>query len=244
MAYEERENGTHAMGCEGCDHELIAPGKDELLEDLALAGWTAVGPDQFVCNHCAKAKANKSPLQQMFGDNVIVQAPGPVHKGDPFHDANGDVVGHYDADAQQGDEVGVTLDDPEPEPQVSSLQRYDAMMEGTDADDDAVGRVSAVAPAGGPAGAAGGGVADTAVDHRAQAAAAPTPRSLERPAGEPGSGGVVQRAPEVDTTSAEAKARLARAPQRPAGPEIDTDALMATSNIFDNLDTSWDPDDA
>lgn len=266
MAYEDRSatTGSHVMTCDTpqCHHEMLSPGRDELIEDLSLAGWAAVGKNKagdelFVCPHCSRGQhPGAAVMKSMFGgtDEIQVEAPCPVHKGEPFHDSEGNLVGHYMSDAQQGDPVMVKLQFPEPQSPPGAVELYDDMMEGTDDDDDKLGRVSAVAPAGVDDGARADRQMDEAADmaerHMEEDIAArdgdaPVPRSLDAAAGESGSGGVVESADRPDTTTPDAKERLQRAPTAPRGPQLNTTALDETAALFANLDTTssdWDPD--
>lgn len=253
MAYEDRQNGTHAMTCDtpGCSHECLSPGKKELIEDLNLSGWVAMGKNQagdecFACPHCTRGvHPGQAALNRATGGTgeIQVHAPMSVSKGDEFHDENGDLVGHYTGDADQGDPVGVKVQLPEPPKPPDMIETYDAMMEGSDADDDKHGRVSAVAPA---VASADGAPGPVVADAPASVEAAPVPRSMGAAAGADGSGGVVRPAGRPDLTSTEAKERLQGAPTTPRGPKLDTAALDRTAALFDNLDPStsdWDPDD-
>lgn len=267
MAYEDRGNGTHAMKCDtpGCNQECLSPGKQELVEDLNLAGWVAVGKDsngdeRFVCPICTRGR---HPAQALLNaatggtGEVMVQAPKDVKKGEPFHDDAGELVGHYTADAEQGDPVGVKVQLPEPPKPPDLVETYDAILEGSDPDDDAHGRVSALAPADPHQRRAERQMdeaADLAERHMEEdiaahqgAEPAPTPRSMEAPPGASGGGGVVQSARgRPDLTTPEAQAKLRSAPATPRGPQLDTDKLNRAASLFDNLDptsTDWDPDD-
>ncbi len=258
MAYEDRQNGTHAMTCDtpGCSHECLSPGEDELHEDMALAGWTKVGKnkagdDLFQCSACNQGMhPAAAALHRATGGTgeVPVEAPKPVRKGDACYDPQGDLLGHYTADADQGDVVNVKVQLPEPPKPPSAVELYDDMMEGSDADDDKHGRVSAVAPVGavGSVGSNVGSDVPVSTPAEKQTPAAPTPRSMGAPAGATGSGGAVKQATKPDLTSPEAKSRLLRAPSAPRGPVLDTGALDETAALFDNLDPTandWDPDE-
>ncbi len=277
MAYELTDSGAHRMTCDtpGCEHYCLSPGEDELREDLTLAGWSPVGEDKggnklFQCPGCSQGThpAQAALNAATGGTGVIhVEAPMGVNKGDPFYSPTGDLIGHYTDDAQQGDEVGVKVQLPEPPAPTSAVELYDDMLEGSDDDDDQHGRVSAVAP-----GSSGGAVhirtaastdpergvtqctASPGAQYGGEPAAegpmekdtvvhsergsAPTPRSLDSPPGQTGGGGIVRAAKRPDLTSAEAKARLRGAPSAARGPRLNTAALAKTASIFDNLDPS------
>ena len=239
MAYEERESGSHVMTCDtpGCHVEMVSPGREELNEDLALAGWVAAGKDQhgnvvFQCPECGRGQhPGAAVMKRMLGgDEATIEAPCNVRQGDEVHDDQGNLVGHYMHDADQGDAVKVKVKFPEPEVPPSVVELYDQMLEGTDDDDDALGRVSAVAPR-------DAGPMDILVP-------APVPRSLDSAPGADQHLNIVKAAKRPDTKSAEAQEKLRRAPAAPRGPTLDTANLNEVGLLFDNIDTSWDPDGA
>ena len=220
MAYEERSNGTHAMTCDtpDCTQECLSPGKQELAEDLNLAGWVNTGKDKdgtecFVCPVCTRGThPAQAMLDRMTGGTgeVQVTAPITVHNGDPYHDDKGELCGHYTADADQGDPVNVKLQLPDVPAPPGMLEVYDAMLEGSDDDDDKHGRVSVAAPAG------------VAVGGAVTQASAASPGHVGDVAGH--AGGAAGR---VATT------------------KLDVAKLDAATRIFDSLDatdTDWDPD--
>lgn len=153
MAYEERpQTGTHVMQCDSpqCHIEMISPSLEELHEDLALAGWERFVPDRknpkdekFVCPACTRGTNPAATLMKAAlggTDEVMVHAPADVKKGEPMYDDSGKLFGHYMDDAHQGEPVKVKVQLPEPLKNVSALEAYDDMLDGTDADDDRVGR--------------------------------------------------------------------------------------------------------
>ncbi len=255
MAYEDRENGTHAMTCDtpNCAQEMLSPGKDELDEDLALAGWQPVGKDEqgdelYRCPMCNRGRHPAAmALMQMTGGTgeLPVEVPCMVTKGDPCHDADGNLVGHYTHDGEPGDTVQVKVQLPEVPAPPNAVELYDEMLEGTDADDDALGRVSAVAPV--VDGVAGGGAdSGSDVDGAAGDAVlarepAPVPYHLDTAPG--AEDGIVAAPKRPDPNTPEAQAAIAKAPAQPKGPTIDQGAIAETAALFDNMDaTDWDPD--
>lgn len=156
MSYQERDNGTHAMMCDtdSCHADLIAPTKDDAYNDANLAGWVSSGTDSntgaelHVCSHCSRGVHPGAALlkRMLGGDTVKVKAPCGVNKGDEVRDDDDNLVGHYEADAQQGETVEVKVKFPEVTPPTSASAPYAAMMEGVDDDDDASGLRSVVAP--------------------------------------------------------------------------------------------------
>lgn len=231
MAYELTPSDAHRMTCDtpACKHDCLAPSESDLKEDMALAGWTPLGKDKqgeqlFRCPGCAQGvhPAQAALHAATGGTGVVnVEAPMGVSKGDAFYDPSGDLVGHYTDDAQQGDEVGVKVQLPEPPAPPSAVELYDDMLEGSDEDDDQHGRVSAVAPSNTSSG--GRVVHDSVVG-----ASSPGAQYGAEPAGGP------------DHTSPAATQGLR------GGPQLNTAALAETASIFDNLDPSandWDPDE-
>ncbi len=152
--YEERSNGSHVMKCDtpDCNHELLSESKESLVHDVALAGWEKAGNSEsgeelFVCGRCTHESPMATALKGMLdGDTLPMQAPAPVSKGDPVFGPDGTKIGEFAADAEQGEQVDIKLEFPEPEKPTSAVERFDEMLEGTDADDDGLGRKSAVAP--------------------------------------------------------------------------------------------------
>lgn len=239
MGYEDRSasTGSHAMKCDvpGCKHECISPTMDDLHEDMTLAGWIKHGEDEhghklFQCPTCGEGiHPAKALLHAVTGGTgeVTVEAPMSVSKGDAFYTSNGELLGHYTDDAEQGEDIQVEVQLPDPSKPVSSVELYDDMMEGSDDNDDAHGRVSAVAPVVGPmvnvvgepsqaTDGSGGGVGPV--------------RGIGGTAN-PGSGARRIDQPYEEQSPAD-QARLRR-------------TLADTSTIFDDIDpsaTDWDPD--
>jgi len=133
MTHEARYNGTHALKCDtpNCHMELLAPDEDALREDANLAGWVRAGEkgEYNVCPDCTRGQhPGAAILRRMLGgDEIDLQAPAPVRKDDAVLNENGDVVGHYMHDANQGDKVRVKVKMPEVEPPRPSA-RYAEMM--------------------------------------------------------------------------------------------------------------------
>ena len=156
MSYVERTNGTHAIHCdtEDCKREIIAPTRDDVYGDCVLTGWQDAGKDEktgeglHVCLHCTNGIGPlKAVIYRMLGGNTFQEtAPCQVSTGDPCHDDNGNLIGHYLSTANQGESVDVKVHIPEPEKPTSTSANYAAMMAGSDEDDDASGLRSAVAP--------------------------------------------------------------------------------------------------
>lgn len=65
---------------------------------------------------------------------------------------------------------------------------------------------------------------------------------LEALPGDTGGGGVVQRAPGVDTSSPEVQEAMRRAPTAPRGPKLNEKAIADLSEMFKDVYTTWDPD--
>lgn len=218
MAYEERDSGSHAMTCDtpGCHMELLSPGRDELAEDLALAGWVAVGEDEhgtklFQCPSCTQGQHPATAIMKRMlgGDEVMMEAPCTVRQDDEVHDDDGNLFGHYMHDADQGDPVKVKVKFPEPETPPSAVELYDEMLEGTDDDDDRVGCRSAVAPReDGPVEIITPAGDSVAAPHIKPGPPAPVPRSLDAAPGADGAGGIVKPAERPDTTTPEAQEKL------------------------------------
>ena len=241
MSYEERDNGTHAIVCDtdGCHIELLAPTKDDVFGDANLAGWISPGKDDndtemHICGHCARGTHPGSAIlkRMMGGDTLEVEAPCGVSKGDEVRDDDGNLIGHYQADAQQGEQVDVKVQFPEPEKPTSASAGFAEMMEGADDDDDASGLRSVVAPDGG-----------TGVPVPAPPVAPPPkPRSFAAAPGSDGGEGIVKPAAAPDATSPAARAAIAGTPTKPRGPSINQSAIDDATAAFDGIG-SWDPDD-
>ena len=236
MTYEARTNGTHAIMCdqEGCDHELLAPTQEDVFGDANLAGWTEHGEGadaKHACTGCMrKASDPKAALRQMMQQaGPHVQAPTQVRKGDPVHDTDGNCIGTYAEDGDQGEAVPVDIDvdemaknlgipDEPDKPGAGQHARFGAVMEGVDADDDARAYRSAVAPAGGST-----GVVDQAAQPQGSPVAAAGYAAVAEDDSDP-------FADEPITFSEEAQTRA-----RAAGIDLDND------DPFEGI--SWDPDD-
>lgn len=274
MAYDKRENGTHAMTCDtpGCHIELISPGEQELHEDMALAGWQPIGKDDagnvlFRCSECARGQHPAAALvkQMLGGDEVMMQAPCTVSKGDAAYDDNGEVFGHYRHDANQGDPVKIKVKMPQVETPPSAVELFDEMLEGTDADDDAIGRVSAVAPRmtsppshdedefdlpNDPIVTRSGEDLIETVE-KASADGTEFPMDPEETAIEAATPPAFADARDHTEAFVEAerpdpedprvRKAIAKAPTKPKGPSINVDAMVDTDDLFNSF-TSWDPD--
>ena len=136
MTIEAKNNGTHVMTCDsgGCHMGLIAPSKQELLEDAGMLGWYDHG-QQDQCPDCAKGN---HPAQSFIknligGDEVTMTAVAPVQQGEAVANADGDVVGHAQGDAAAGEPVKIKLHFPAPE---LASDGDDADAQASDDDDD------------------------------------------------------------------------------------------------------------
>lgn len=277
MSYEVRPTGAHAFRCDiqSCPAELLAPDEPELTQDAHALGWTRLSVGD-VCPSCMRgvhmgAGQMRARLGTMgvVGDEVQVQAPGPVSAGDPMLQEIDGVpteVATYLEHGGQGDMVRAKLKFPEVQARVAMSPQLAAVV-GTQASQS---EHAGFAPPGSyERGHAGGDypVQDSGDDlfdgfgelpepepqRHVDAPYDPSkldpePRHLVKPematlkaqGGTDGGAGIVQAQPPLDPQ----RVRKAKAGAPPRKPAIDPDALVAANNLFGFLDkTGYTPDD-
>lgn len=138
MSYEVTTSGAHRFACDvpHCPGELLAPDEPELQQDAQAMGWFRVEAGD-VCPSCMRGIHAGGAQMRAFlasiglkGDEVLIQAPGPVSAGDPYmHDVDGVMteVATFLEPGGQGDQVRAKLKFPEvqarvaPSPQLAAV---------------------------------------------------------------------------------------------------------------------------
>lgn len=138
--YEKRKTGACVAICdvEGCEHEMIAPSDEDLLEDLNLAGWRIEGDapesSKFVCDACSSGTSPAETMWRAAGlpAELKMKTDHPVKAGEAIVDDDGTEVAVSLEDGKIGDIIRIKVKFPEPKLPDSVSAQYADLLDGDD----------------------------------------------------------------------------------------------------------------